>query len=339
MRSRRARRARRRSAEWEFSAGHPPGGSTLTVPRGSYGVHRVHHEQEPRGDNIGGRPNVVAELTARLRTLHEDNLRQQAIGEIWAMRNDLRSWIATSMSGTFVDDALPTLLMGGASRGKLVVVTVNPGEPIDGETALLRRSRQSYIEFHDQFFTAFPGLLAAARTRPAHERRKDTSPYWNNLRRYLAAFEPMRPNEDKWQYYARVCVAQDLIPFHSRVKRHDIRRGGPLRDIARATLDGIASSRARGVLLLSRHAFDLVEDVGVKFQEKTINEDFTATQRRSRPPKRNSARSVSVRIGAFGNVPFVAVDNDLVSQPTFPWTSGYESALASIVAKWPRRPR
>ncbi len=145
MRSRRARRARRRSAEWEFSAGHPPGGSTLTVPRGSYGVHRVHHEQEPRGDNIGGRPNVVAELTARLRTLHEDNLRQQAIGEIWAMRNDLRSWIATSMSGTFVDDALPTLLMGGASRGKLVVVlsddSVGAGTFTEVELAYLATQR------------------------------------------------------------------------------------------------------------------------------------------------------------------------------------------------------
>jgi hypothetical protein len=275
-------------------------------------------------------------LLRYLRTAHDDAARTDALRAVWVDRAAVSTWTSTTTPDLFIDDALPIGVMGGSSQDKIIVLTVNPGHPIDGETALLSSSADAYVNFHEDFFHEFPQLLARAAARPRAERQKATSPFWNNLPKFLELVIPRLEAEARWEYLARACVVQDLIPFHSKRKQHAhlLSDGEPLHHVACATIEGIGGSAARGVLILSRDACRLLPVLGIEFEEHSIDEDLEATLRRKTPPRRTAPRSVVLRTGAFGNVPFVAVDNDAVSQPTFPWASGYSAGLQTHLASW-----
>jgi hypothetical protein len=51
----------------------------------------------------------------------------------------------------------------------------------------------------------------------------------------------------------------------------------------------------------------------------------------SRKGKRREVKAFTTRLG---EVPALAVDNALISQPAFPWDNGYREQMAAVVREW-----
>jgi hypothetical protein len=280
-------------------------------------------------------PGAAAEwLATGIRALHEDGARRTFLEDVWRNRATVRE--VTSAFDIFEQDSLPVFLLGGSSHGKIVIVAVNPGESIEGEKEK-GRSLKYYQALHENAFIEIPRLLddakALARSTKPLRRIKSTSPFWGALHRCVSIFsgtgEVPASAADRWRYYARTCVVQDLIPFHSRSAREiPLTPTGPLGDIAAAVFDGIAKSRARCAMVASRQGYRLLEQWAASRDVKTIRIPLPGRTRSGK------ARSVQTLMTVLGDVRVLAIDNALVTQPTFPWEDGYRLQLATVVRDW-----
>ena len=275
---------------------------------------------------------AVEWIATGIRVLHEDAARRKFLEDVWRNRATVRE--LTSSFTVFERDSLPIFLLGGCSHDKIVVVAVNPGESLDGEQEQAT-NLDYYQALHENAFVEIPRLLAAARARgvEASRRIKSTSPFWGALHRCVSIFPwtGAAPTDatERWRYYTRTCVVQDLIPFHSRsAKEIPLSPTGHLGDIAAAAFDGVAASRARCVLVASRQGYRLLESWADRRGAKT--ERFTIEGQTST----GKPRRVQALTTALGSVPALAIDNALVTQPTFPWEDGYREQLAAAVRGW-----
>jgi hypothetical protein len=277
---------------------------------------------------------AAAWIAAGVRGLHEDGARRRFLEDVWRDRATVRT--VTAAFAVFEPDSLPVFLLGGSSHGKIVIVAVNPGESLDGEQEQAQ-NLDYYQALHENAFVEIPRLLAAASARARRaelsHRIKATSPFWGALHRCVSIFggtgDVPTDAAERWRYYARTCVVQDLIPFHSRsAKDIPLSPTGPLGDIAAAVFDGIATSHARCVLVASRQGYRLLESWADRSAATT--ERFTVEGRtRTGKPRRVQALTT-----ALGSVPALAIDNALVTQPTFPWEQGYQERLGAAVRGW-----
>ena len=242
----------------------------------------------------------------------------------------------TSGFEVFEKDSLPIFLLGGPSRDKVVVVAVNPGESLDGEQEQARRL-DFYRSLHENAFVEIPRLLAAARVRargtPEARGIKSTSPFWGALHRCVSIFagngDVPAGAAERWRYYARTCVVQDLIPFHSRsAKDIPLSPTGPLGEIATAAFDGIATSQARCALVASRQGYRLLECWAARHG---IRPRYFTVEGQTRKGKQRRVQAFTTELGRLR---VVAIDNALVTQPTFPWAAGYREQLAEAVQGW-----
>jgi hypothetical protein len=118
-------------------------------------------------------------------------------------------------------------------------------------------------------------------------------------------------------------VAQDLIPLHgarSGTLPREFEPGSTLWAISKATLDGLAKSKARGVLVFSRHGFHMFRR----------NSNLVLTRHFSLDGETRIyeyPRRIHGYVGRIGDIPVVALDNEFISQPKF----SYEQALPRLI--------
>jgi hypothetical protein len=116
---------------------------------------------------------------------------------------------------------------------------------------------------------------------------------------------------------------QDLLPFHGRTSRTiESLKNGVFAALANATIEGVARSSARGVLVFSRKGFKLFR----RHSRVHVMRDFYLDGKTST----GKARRIDGYVARIGPIPLVALDNELISQPSFPYHSALPLFLAEL---------
>lgn len=257
-------------------------------------------------------------LLEGLHGMHVAARRQPFLREIWARRHELWRWQQNEFGDNFQLDSLPVFLHGGSPEGKICIMGLNPGwspafDPLIER--VLQQSPDDYLSFHEQFFDQYPRFL---------EGIPRGSPFWNNLCSKLVAMMPgLDATGDRWSVYRRNCVAQDILPFHSkRGATHPDDLAAPLTlgRLARATLEGLRESPALEVWAFSREGYAALS--GVRSSELFGACLEFHVEGCTRTGVHRSARALVAtvpRTNGFGPLPVLAVDNALITQPLFPF--------------------
>src|SRR5205823_2154438 len=117
-------------------------------------------------------------------------------------------------------------------------------------------------------------------------------------------------------------VVQDLLPFHgARAAMLKSLETGVLGTLANATIEGVSRSSARGVLVFSRDGYTLFD----RHPRVQVSRRFVLNGRTST----GSTRRIPGYIARIAKVPVVALDNEFIAQPSFP----YEAALPLLLAE------
>lgn len=255
--------------------------------------------------------------------MHDDARRGQFLLELGGDLESVSDWLRETGLDRNVDlERAPTFLHGGSSAGRWVVMGINPGADEQSgvaEEKFKRGSQAQYLAFHDDFFEHFPRL-----------RRNAKQPWWRKLYRVTRALhgEVSASIPVPWDELRKSAtfVVQDLLPFHGRTSATLPRDfgTGPLSRVADATIEGIAKSSARGVLVCSRAGYRLFRD----HKRALGHREFTLSGR----TKTNKRREIAGYVARLGAAPLVALDNEVIAQPTFP----FEQLLPQLVEELDR---
>jgi hypothetical protein len=256
---------------------------------------------------------VLERLVAGLERMHDDRQRRAFLRKLGGDLAVVSAWVRKAGLHGKVDAArAPTFLHGGSSEGRWVVVGINPGA--DGQSGVAeetfkRKSADQYVSFHEDFFTRFPAF-----------RRNGKQPWWSKLYRVSRVLDGIvaRSVPVPWSDLQRSesFVVQDLLPFHGRTSttlaRRDFGRG-PFLEISNATIAGIARSKARGVLVFSRMGYTMFR----QHARITDVHDFKLEG----STRTRKMRAIDGYVACIGTVPLVALDNEIIAQPKFPYAS------------------
>lgn len=259
---------------------------------------------------------MLRRLVEGLESMHDDDKRREFLLDIGGRLDEVEKWVRETGLESMVDaHRPPTFLHGGHSRDRWVVIGINPGADAahQKEDDFKRRSADDYAAFHWQFFELFPKL-----------RPNGNQPWWSKLYRVMLALERGRdpgPTKVDWKRLQTesTFVVQDLLPFHglsSKTLPREFKYGSTLWTLAKATVTGISRSAARGVLVFSRHGYEV----------------FASYARRHFELKGESSSGLNRRkikgyIGCIGDIPVAALKNEFVAQPTF----CYDKALPQLI--------
>jgi len=254
---------------------------------------------------------VLKRLVAGLECMHDDEDRQVFLLELGGKLAQVATWLrGAGLDGKIDAGRAPTFLHGGSSIGRWLVMGINPGADDQSgvkEERFKRESPERYLAFHNEFFEHFPKL-----------RRNAKQPWWRKLYRVTRVFddEVAASVPVPW---STLCddsnfVVQDLLPFHGRssatLRPRDF-ESGVLRQISDATIAGVATSKARGVLVCSRMGYSMFRK-----HAQVLDVRGFALRGKTRTNKPRTIDGYTARIGA---VPLVALDNEIIAQPKFPY--------------------
>jgi hypothetical protein len=262
---------------------------------------------------------MLARLLEGLQSMHDDGERRAFLLEMGARLNEFSAWLTEAGLAEMVDvERPPTFLHGGLSRGRWIVMGINPGaDKHQKEHHFKRRSPNDYLAFHEQFFEHFPRL-----------RPNGKQPWWTKLYRVMLALREGKdpgPTNVAWDRLQKdpSFVAQDLIPFHgarSGTLPREFELGTTLCAISQATLEGIARSQARGILVFSRQGYQVFR----RNPNVVLTRDFSLD---GETRVYEFPRRIDAYVGRIGNIPVVALDNEFIAQPMF----SYEQALPRLI--------
>lgn len=254
---------------------------------------------------------MLERLVAGLEAMHDDQRRQDFLRDLGGGLDEVGRWMReVGIDGKVSSSHAPTFLHGGSSTRRWLVMGINPGaddQSLRTEEVYKRQSPDNYVAFHEAFFEHFPRL-----------RRNAKQPWWSKLYRVMRAIDgvvgPSVPVPWRELHTSPWFVVQDLVPFHGRTSKTLASRdfeGGVLKTIADATIAGIARSNARAVLVLSRRGFEILR----RRHDVTITTELVlrGTTTTGQP------RTVDAYAARLGAVPLLAIDNELASQPSFPY--------------------
>ena len=258
-----------------------------------------------------------------LRGVHLTGERREFLSRFWSRQGEFWAWQEANFGETFRRDALPVFLHGGSPDGRILVMGINPG--YQGELDRLIESevqsdRSRYVALHEDFYDVYPDY---------QRRAGGHSPYWNNLRSKLSSLLSDYPNAgDKWIEYRTTCVMQDIIPFRSTsqgTSADDMRGDHNLRSVAEATLEGMRATRARAAWLFSREGFAAVELFadGLPFLRVTRSFDLKGCTKNGTHRRVRGLVAELDRTNGREPLPILAIDNALISQPSFPFVESY----------------
>lgn len=258
-------------------------------------------------------PHMLTRLREGLESMHDDGKRRDFLLEIGARLDEVSTWLGEARLADMVDaQRPPTFLHGGHSRDRWIVMGINPGADIhQDEHDFKRRSPDDYFTFHERFFEHFPAL-----------RPNGKQPWWAKLCRVMRGLETgvdPGPISVDWPKLLTesTFVAQDLLPFHGRRSAtlpREFAQGSVLRQLATATIAGVRRSKARGLLVFSRHGYELFHShAGRKFKLQGMS-------------RKGHHREIKGYVDRIGDVPVVALDNEFIAQPKF----SYYQALPQL---------
>jgi hypothetical protein len=263
---------------------------------------------------------VRARLISGISRMHDDACRREFLLETGAVLDGISNWIRENGLGEQVSAAhSPTFLHGGTSEGRWIVLGINPGaddQSLGAEEEFKRASPRQYLAFHERFFFEFPRL-----------RRNSKQSWWSKLYRITRLLNGVVAESSavSWTELqaSSPFVVQDLLPFHGHSSRTlGSMTGGVLREIADATIGGIASSVARGAFVFSRNGYDLFQG----HDRVLVTRRFVLQGR----TEKGGLREVGGYFARIGKIPVVALDNEYVAQPTIPYAQSLPQLLAEL---------
>ncbi|MEX0783828.1 MAG: hypothetical protein WD557_14385 [Dehalococcoidia bacterium] len=262
-------------------------------------------------------------LERALERMHVSEERVEFLRDFWSRRTEFWAWQGQCFGDRFRPDALPVFLHGGDPTGRILIMGLNPG--YQGKLDVLieedvQQDAERYVALHERFFDEYL----------VYQRKAGGgSPFWNNLHSKLTG---MLPDEaipsDKWLAYRSHCVAQDILPFRSSRSTTSAQELGPqttLGRVAAASLRGLRKSDARAAWLFSREGFAAL-DVASRNNPSVMSREHFSVTGCTRTGKHRRVHALVVQLAREGNrppLPMLAVDNALVTQPTFPFREVY----------------
>lgn len=257
-------------------------------------------------------------LVAGLNTMHDDSCRRNFLLDAGRNLEGISRWLCDAGLDEQVNASYaPTFLHGGSSAGKWVIMGINPGaDDQPHEHTFKRASPENYLHFHEQFFLHFPRL-----------RRNERQPWWSKLYRVTRVLEGIvaEAGAVPWSELDRCStfVVQDLLPFHGRTNGTlKSLESGALGTIANATIEGVSRSAARGVLVFSPDGYKLFD----RHPRVHITRRFELAGQSSK----GSPRRIRGYVARIAKIPLVALNNQFISQPWFPYNAALPLLLAEL---------
>jgi hypothetical protein len=266
---------------------------------------------------------VLARLCEGVERIHDDGARLLFLREVGGRLDEVKEWVVEAgLEGKVNADYTPTFMHGGSSVGKWIVMGINPGaDDYLEEHEFKRKSPDQFVAFHERFFELFPTL------RPNGKQRWWTKCY--RVTRVLVGVISGVVERVPWQDLQAnsLFVSQDLIPLHGRssgtLTAADFQKG-PIAELADGAIRGLERSQARGVLVCSRFGYGFFgAHPRVDVERRFV---LTGSTHTGKP------RRVEGFVARVGHVPVVALDNEVMAQPSFP----YEQLLPGLLAELKR---